>query len=392
VIRATLTAVAAVLALVSCSTAQTLPPSHGTATAPPPIKVTPKNALSLGVAAGPGIATLITSKARAGNALAAFRASCRSLLKRTDVSGLTRPQDWQPACDAAARAKWLDAIPFFQQWFEAAVVGDGQSLATGYFEPEIAASLSPAPGYAAPIYRRPGDLIGVDLGQFSTDLQGKRIRGRLSGTSLVPYFDRSQILDGMLAGKNLELAWAADPIELFFLQIQGSGRLRLPDGSVIQIGYDDQNGRDYVGIGKLLLQRGVLQPGQATMQGIIDWLRANPDQAGAIMRENKSYVFFKRLTGPGPLGAMGIALTPEGSVAVDPAYVPLGAPIWLTMDNPDANGVWVAQDTGGAIKGANRVDTFWGAGDQARITAGGMTARGSAVLLLPRGTLARLGR
>ena len=391
-IKAILAAVAAVLVLVSCSTAQTLPPTHGAATAPPPIAVTPKNAITLGVAAGPDIAALITTKARAGNALAAFRASCRSLLKRTDASGLTRPQDWQPACDAAGAAKWLDAIPFFQQWFEPAVVGDGKSLATGYFEPEIAASLTPAPGYAAPIYRRPGDLLGVDLGQFSADLQGKRIRGRVSGTSLVPYFDRSQILDGALAGKNLELGWAADPIELFFLQIQGSGRLRLPDGSVVAIGYDDQNGRDYVGIGKLLLQRGVLQPGQATMQGIIDWLRANPDQAGAIMRENKSYVFFKRLTGPGPLGAMGIALTPQGSVAVDPAYVPLGAPIWLTMDNPDASGVWVAQDTGGAIKGANRIDTFWGAGDQARITAGGMTARGTAVVLLPRGTLARLGR
>jgi membrane-bound lytic murein transglycosylase A len=166
----------------------------------------------------------------------------------------------------------------------------------------------------------------------------------------------------------------------------------MPDGSIVRIGYDDQNGRDYVGIGKLLLDRGVLQPGQATMQGIMDWLRANPDQAGAVMRENKSYVFFKRLTGPGPLGAMGIALTAEGSVAADPAYVPLGAPIWLTVDRPEASGVWVAQDTGGAIKGANRVDTFWGAGDQARTTAGGMTARGTAVVLLPRGTLARLGR
>jgi membrane-bound lytic murein transglycosylase A len=387
-----LTAAAAVLVLSSCSTAQTLPPSHGAATAPPAIAVTPKNAVTLGVAPGPDIGTLISTKPRAGNALAAFRASCRSLLKRTDVSGLTRPQDWQPACDAAAGAKWLDAIPFFQQWFETAVVGDGKSLATGYFEPEIAASLTPAPGFAAPIYRRPADLVGVDLGQFSTDLQGKRIRGRVSGVSLVPYYDRSQILDGALAGRNLELGWAADPIELFFLQIQGSGRLRLPDGSMIQIGYDDQNGRDYVGIGRLLLERGVLQPGQATMQGIIDWLRANPDQAGALMRENKSYVFFKRLSGPGPLGAMGVALTAEGSVAVDPAYVPLGAPVWLTMDNPDASGVWVAQDTGGAIRGANRVDTFWGAGDQARITAGGMTAHGTAVVLLPRGTLARLGR
>ena len=391
-IRAALAAVFAVLVLVSCSTAQTLPPSHGLATAPPPISVVPRNALTLGVARGPDIATLLSTKARAGNALAAFRASCRSLPKRVDASGLTQPADWQPACDAAAKAKWADATDFFRQWFEAAVIGDGKSLATGYFEPEIAASLTRATAYDVPIYRRPGDLIGVDLGQFSADLQGKRVRGRVSGKALVPYYDRSEILDGALAGQNLELAWAADPIELFFLQIQGSGRLRMPDGSIVRIGYDDQNGRDYVGVGKLLLDRGLLQPGQATMQGIMDWLRANPDQAGAIMQQNKSYVFFKIITGAGPLGAMGVALTPEGSVAVDPAYVPLGAPVWLTMDDPAASGVWVAQDTGGAIKGANRIDTFWGAGDQARTTAGGITARGTAVVLLPRGVLARLGR
>src|SRR5581483_7081181 len=155
VIRATLAALAAALVLTSCSTAQTLPPSHGVATAPPPIAVTPKNALTLGVARGPDIASLISTKARAGKALAAFRSSCRSLLKRVDASGLTRPEDWKPACDAAAQAKWIDAIPFFQQWFEAAVVGDGKSLVTGYFEPEIAASMTRAPGYDAPIYRRP---------------------------------------------------------------------------------------------------------------------------------------------------------------------------------------------------------------------------------------------
>jgi membrane-bound lytic murein transglycosylase A len=397
VIRAALAALAAVLVLASCTTVQTLPPTHGAATAPPPsppppIKVVSRNAATLGIARGPEVATLVTTKARAGNALAAFRASCRSLLKRVDASGLTQPEDWQPACDAAATAKWLDATGFFQQWFEAAVIGDGKSLATGYFEPEIAASLLRAPGFATPIYRRPADLVGVDLGQFSPDLQGKRVRGRVSGPALVPYYERGQIVDGALSGQNLEIAWAADPIEFFFLQIQGSGRLRLPDGSIMRIGYDDQNGRDYVGIGKLLLDRGLLQPGQATMQGIIAWLRANPDQADAIMRQNKSFVFFKVNAGAGPLGAMGVTLTPEGSVAADPAFVPLGAPVWLTMDNPAADGVWVAQDTGGAIKGPNRVDTFWGAGDKARATAGGMSVRGTAVVLLPRGVLARLGR
>ena len=378
--------------LSSCTTAQTLPPTHGTATAPAPITVSTDNAFSAGVARGPDLATLASPKARAGNALAAFRASCASLTKRTDASGLTRPADWAPACAAAKQASWSDAVPFFQTWFEAAVVGDGNGLATGYYEPEIAASLSPDPGFVAPIYRRPVDLVGVDLGLFSPALKGKRVRGRVAGPALVPYFDRGQILDGALAGQGLEIAWAADPIEFFFLQIQGSGRLRLPDGTIVRIGYDDQNGRDYVGIGKTLLERGVLAPGQATMQGIIDWMRAHPDQAGPLMRQNKSFVFFKVLTGAGPLGAMGVALTPEGSVAADPAYVPLGAPVWLAMDNAAASGLWVAQDTGGAIKGPNRVDTFWGAGDAARTTAGGMTARGKMVVLLPKGTLARLGR
>ena len=187
------------------------------------------------------------------------------------------------------------------------------------------------------------------------------------------------------------MAWAADPIELFFLQVQGSGRLRLPDGSIMRIGYAGQNGRDYTGIGALMRDRGLVVPGQLSMQGIIAWLRAHPDQAPAIMDENKSWVFFRELTGPGPIGAMNAPVTPLATVAADPAFTPLGAPVWLDVDRPEATGLWVAQDTGGAIKGANRVDTFWGAGDEARRIAGGMSARGRALVLLPRGTLARVG-
>jgi 3D (Asp-Asp-Asp) domain-containing protein len=213
---------------------------------------------------------------------------------------------------------------------------------------------------------------------------------RVEGTNFVPYYDRTAIEQGALDGRAPVIAWAADPVELFFLQIQGSGRLRLPDGGVMRIGYATQNGRDYTGIGKLMLDRGILARGEASMQGIMAWLRANPEQGRAIMRENKSYVFFRELTGPGPLGAMGHPVTGQGSVAADPKFVPLGAPVFLSMDRQDANGLWVAQDTGGAIKGANRFDTFWGAGDEARAIAGGMAARGTAWLLLPKGTLARL--
>ena len=195
---------------------------------------------------------------------------------------------------------------------------------------------------------------------------------------------------GALAGRGLEIAWAADAGEFFFLQIQGSGRLRLPDGQVIRIGYDTQNGHDYVGIGRLLRERGALQPGQTSMQGILDYLRADPVRGAAVMRENPSWVFFRELTGPGPLGALGLPVTPRASVATDPKFVPLGAPIFLSMDRAEPNGLWIAQDTGGAIKGANRVDTFWGAGPEARAIAGGMAARGSALLLLPKASAARL--
>jgi membrane-bound lytic murein transglycosylase A len=342
-----------------------------------------------GVVAGPLVSSLPFGREQASIALQAFRTSCPALLKRNDASGLTRPQDWQPACIAADSADG-DAAGFFARWFETAQVGGGSAFATGYYEPEIAGSRVRAPGYDTPVYRRPTDLIQVDLGAFSDSLQGKKISGRLTGTTLVPYFDRTEIESGALAGKGLEIAWAADPVEFFFLQVQGSGRLRLPDGTVMRIGYDSQNGRDYTGIGALMRQRGLIGPDQASMQGIVQWLHDHPDQGRYIMRENKSWVFFRELTGPGPIGALGVPVAPRATVAADPKFVPLGAPVWLSLDRREGTGIWIAQDTGGAIKGANRFDTFWGAGDEARAVAGGMSGRGTAFLLLPVGTLARL--
>ena len=203
------------------------------------------------------------------------------------------------------------------------------------------------------------------------------------------YFTRAEIEDGALNGKGLELAWAKDPVELFFVEIQGSGRIHFPDGSVMRIGYAGQNGRDYVAIGRLLRDRGILPPGGANMQTIKEWIRANPEAGRALMRENTSYVFFKELTGPGPLGALNVPVTPRGTVAADPNYVPLGAPIFLKLDRREADGIWVAQDTGGAIKGPNRFDTFWGAGPEAVAIAGGMSGSGEALILLPKGVAAR---
>ena len=157
----------------------------------------------------------------------------------------------------------------------------------------------------------------------------------------------------------------------------------------MRIGYADQNGREYVAIGRLLRERNLLPPGGATMAGIVEWIRANPEAGKALMRENASYIFFRELTGAGPLGALEVAVSPRASVAADPAFVPLGAPVFLTLDRAEANGLWVAQDTGGAIKGANRFDTFWGAGADAARIAGGMSASGSALILLPKGSATR---
>jgi len=322
------------------------------------------------------------SPADANEALTAFRTSCPVLMRRQDQSGLTVASDWAPLCTEAQRVS--DASAFFRERFEWVKVGAGEAFATGYYEPEILGSKVAASNYSVPIYAKPADLVRCSQPDGSTG------RGRVDETgTCVLYYTRAEIEDGALAGRGLELGWAADPIELFFLQIQGSGRVKLPDGQVMRIGYADQNGREYVAIGRLLRDRGILPPGGANMDAIVAWMRAQPDGGKSLMRENMSYVFFKELTGPGPLGALNVPVTARSSVAADPKFVPLGAPVFLTLDRPEASGLWVAQDTGGAIKGANRFDTFWGAGDAARQTAGGMSAKGQALLLLPKGTVAR---
>ena len=351
---------------------------------PPPataIAATPAVTAAPPLAARPGFAAVDL-----GPALAAFRRSCPVVLKRADPSGLTLPADWSGACAAATTA--TEAGAFFATAFRAVTIGDGRGLDTGYFEPELAGSRVAAPGFAVPLYRRPPDLIDLDLGAFDPGLTGKHVRGRIAGAVFVPYFDRAAIDDGALAGRGLELGWAADPYEAFFLEIQGSGRLRLPDGSVMRVGYDGQNGHAYTAIGKLLRDRGVLAPGQATMDGIIGWMRIHPVEGRDLMRANASHVFFRELTTPadlGPTGAMGVPLTARASAAADPKFVPLGAPIWLDtmVGGAPCRTIVVAQDTGGAIKGPNRLDIFWGAGPAARATAGGLSASGSVTLLLP---------
>ena len=385
-------AVAASLALLAACATRPVPQPQAPAAAPPasaqpaaPIVPPPppvgRNAVETGIKL---TSPQVLKADRASRALAAFRLSCPAVSSRKDSSGLTQAADWQPLCSQAATLDPSFAPGFFYYGFDWVKVGDGRAFATGYYEPEIEGSRTPQPGYI-PVYRVPADLIRC------TKADGTSGRGRIDATgACVLYYSRAEIEDGALAGKGLELAWAKDPVDLFFLEIQGSGRIRFDDGTVMRIGYAGQNGRDYVAIGRLLRDRGILPPGGASMQAIKDWIRANPEQGRELMRENLSYIFFKELTGPGPLGALNVPVTAQTTVAADPNYVPLGAPIYLSRaDRPEIDGIWVAQDTGGAIKGANRFDTFWGAGPEATAIAGGMSASGEALILVPKGVTAR---
>ncbi|MBX9898265.1 MAG: murein transglycosylase A [Qipengyuania sp.] len=365
-------------------------PIPAPAPAPAPTPVPPS------VSAGPPVASLRLTAADAGDALASFIESCPRLVSRTDNSKLTTGADWRSVCDTARAWPVADAVAFFETGFDTARLGDGKTFITGYFEPEIAGSRTRRAGYDVPVYRMPPDLVRAWPADTPPEQRtGNPPLGRTDEAgNHVPYYDRAAIEDGALAGKGLEIAWAADPVEFFFLQIQGSGLLRLPDGGVMRIGYAGQNGRGYVGIGGLMRERGLIGegPGQypGSMQGLMRYIRENPDAGHALMRENPSWVFFREVVGDGPLGSLNVPVRANSSVATDPDFIPLGAPVWLDVDRPEADGLWIAQDTGGAIKGVNRFDTFWGNGAEARLIAGGMSARGQALVLLPKGVLARL--
>ena len=384
----TLASIALLAACAKTVQVPTAPPPSATppqSTQLPPVVVTPPPPPNARVAGIKLVAPpAILDEASAARALGAFRTSCPVLVLRTDPSQLSVGPDWAQVCADAATVLPGGAGAFFRDRFDWVEVADGKAFATGYYEPTIQGSRVPLPGYA-PIYGVPADLVRC------TRPDGTTGRGRVDPATGIcgPYFSRAQIDDGALANRGAEIAWAADPLELFFVEIQGSARVLFPDGTSIRIGYADQNGLPYTAIGKLLRDRGVLPPGGASMQAIKDWIHANPDQGRELMRENQSYIFFRALNGSGPLGSMGVPVTPHGTVAADPKFVPMGAPVFLTMDRPEPNGLWVAQDVGGAIKGSNRFDTFWGDGADAETLAGGMAAKGQAFVLLPKGVAAR---
>jgi membrane-bound lytic murein transglycosylase A len=305
---------------------------------------------------------------------------------------------WRPLCAAVAALPPDDDAAtraMLEHTLQAYAISDSaqtQGLFTGYYEPQVDGATQRGGRYQTALLGRPHDLVQADLGAFATDLKGRSIVGRVTDGRLVPYYDRTQIERGALAAQHLAMLYLADPIDAFFLEIQGSGRVRLPNGQIVRVTYDGQNGRPYVPIGRLLIERGKLTRDEVSLQTIRAWLVAHPDQAPALMDANPSYVFFTLLpnTPPdqGPPGALGVALTPDRSLAVDRHFLPLGAPVFVATSNPLDAAPWrhllLAQDVGGAIKGPVRGDIFFGWGAGAEAMAGRMKQPGTAYLLLPR--------
>ncbi|MBE0627342.1 MAG: murein transglycosylase A [Burkholderiales bacterium] len=309
---------------------------------------------------------------------------------------------WRESC---ARAGQLPAAASVREFFEAGFLpyrvasadGSVQGLATGYYEPLLRGSRSKGGAYRYPLYAAPADLLIVDLAEINPELKHLRLRGRLEGRRVVPYYARAEIERGLPALAGKELLWVDDPVDLFFLQIQGSGRVRLPTGELVRVGYADQNGQPYKSIGRYLVAQGELKLEQASMQGIKDWGAANPEKLDALLKQNPSYVFFRELpqngasqdaADTGPVGALGVPLTPERSIAVDARHIPLGAPVFLATTWPGSEQplarLVLAQDTGGAIRGAVRADYFWGFGEAAGALAGRMRQSARMWVLLPR--------
>lgn len=266
--------------------------------------------------------------------------------------------------------------------------GTQTGLITGYYEPVYPGSLNRTAQAQYPLYARPKDLITVELGSLYPELKGKRVRGKLHGQKLTPYPDRAEISSKGV--KAPVLAWLTDPMDVQFMQIQGSGRIKLENSQELRLGYADQNGHPYLPIGRWLVQQGELQPGEVTMQSIRQWAKANPERIEDLLNSNPSYVFFRALPSSqgGPIGSLGLPLTSGRSVAVDPGFVPLGSPLYLVSSRPDDNTPLLrmvsAQDTGGAIRGSVRADFFWGTGQEAGELAGKTKQQGKLWLLWPK--------
>ena len=339
------------------------------------------------------------NEARFDLARAAFRRGCAALTARDPKSAMGGAGyaglagDWAAVCSDAS----ADDRAFFERSFTPYAIGAGAEtggLFTGYYEPLIEAALTRGGVYQTPVYGLPADLVQVNLGAFNAKFAGERIAGKVEKGRLVPYATRAEINARPPAAE--VVLWAADPVSVFFLEIQGSGRARLPDGRMVRLAYAGSNGQPYTAIGRTLIAEGQLTRETVSLQSIRAWLAAHPDQARRVMETNASYVFFQRADlapdVPGPNGTLGVPLTPMASLAVDPRLNALGAPFFVAADGADpVRGLMIGQDTGGAIRGAVRGDIFFGFGPEAEARAGRMNAPGRLFVLLPNEIAAKIG-
>lgn len=303
--------------------------------------------------------------------------------------------DWQAICAgfAVMRERSTEKLKaFFEENFtphEVRLGDDPRGLFTGYYEASLRGSRTKSDVNTVPLHARPDDLVMVDLGQFREELKGQRIAGRVEGGNLKPYESRADIVAGNWPHQDKVLVWVDDAVDAFFVQIQGSGIVELEEGGVMRVGYAGQNGHPYYAIGRELIARGVLTKENVSMQSIRAWLEANPAQADEVMNTNKSYVFFQESKEEGAIGAQGVALTAERSLAVDRTKISYGVPLWVDIEKPegaegDIRKMMIAQDTGGAIIGAVRGDVFWGYGSRAESIAGAMKSGGRYWVMLPK--------
>ena len=362
----------------------------------PPVSVVPPHIVS------PDVATLRVTKwgALPGWVADDIRPAWDAFLQSCTV--LRNQQLWEEICALANSMQKRDNATlrqFFERHFVPYQVlnsdGGSDGLITGYYEPLLKGSRRPSKRYRYPLYTTPDELLIVDLSKVYPELKGLRLRGRLEGRRVVPYYSRSEIENDVSNGTSRlqghELLWVEDAVELFFLQIQGSGRVEMEGGEIVRVGYQEQNGHPYKSIGKLLVERGELSLDEASMQGIKEWGRRNPGRLNELLHQNPSYVFFRERPADlfGPLGAFGVPLTAGRSLAIDPRVIPQGTPVFLSTTWPNSSKqlhrLMMAQDAGGAIKGGVRADFFWGFGEEAANHAGKMKQIGKMWVLMPNG-------
>lgn len=343
--------------------------------------------------------------------LRTFQTSCRAFIKQDPnrVVGTEQidlqAKDWQPACHAALKVHPVNqqtAKEFFQQWFTPVEFYDKKpvkGLFTGYYMPLLKGSYEKTDEYNVPLYEVPDDLVTIDLGLFVPHLKNRKLVGRIAAKKVVPYYTREQINKGAIKNNAKVLLWIHSPIDRLFLEIQGSGIVEMEDGKRLFVGYDGQNGAPYTAIAGVLIKKGIMTKHNASMQAIKRYLEAHPKEMDKVINQNKSFVFFRKLSMEAALGSQGVALTPGYSMAIDREWIPMGAPLWLSTTRPDSKNpdtnkpmqrLMIAQDTGGAIRGKVRGDVFWGGGDKATLIAGHMKNEGHYWLLLPSHAIPRL--